>query len=213
MDNLLQCQVHPCIAVDKMSVERLAVLELDQHWVALGGIEEAERQLREGTLVSKNPAMERGSSFCCCTIAAGGQQLCRITIPLPIGSCYICEKGTITEDQAQWIVGGVVAGRSNWSFRRRWGHLQGVLMVGWARQVPDRPRQLHCPACCLRKLSANYLEPDASSSPYSCWTFFSRKQCIVAEKIERMQRGKDEDKNEAQRGNIRRPMGLPLSIL
>lgn len=57
-----------------MSVERLAVLELDQHWVALGRIEEAERQLREGTLVSKNPvAKERGSSSrCCCAIAAGG---------------------------------------------------------------------------------------------------------------------------------------------
>ena len=41
LDNLLQRQVHPGIALDQMTVERLAVLQLDQHGVALGRIQQA----------------------------------------------------------------------------------------------------------------------------------------------------------------------------
>jgi hypothetical protein len=36
LDDLLQSQVHPVIAIDEMAVESLAVLQLDEHRVALG---------------------------------------------------------------------------------------------------------------------------------------------------------------------------------
>ena len=42
LDHLLQRQVHPRIAVDKVAVEGLAVLQLDEHGVALGRVKEAE---------------------------------------------------------------------------------------------------------------------------------------------------------------------------
>lgn len=45
MHDLLEGEVHPRIAVDKVSIERLAILELDQHGVALGGVEKAKGQL------------------------------------------------------------------------------------------------------------------------------------------------------------------------
>ena len=45
LNHLLQRQVHPGVAHDQMAVERLAILELDEHGVALGRVEQAERQL------------------------------------------------------------------------------------------------------------------------------------------------------------------------
>jgi hypothetical protein len=41
LDDLAQDQVHPVVAADEVAVERLAVLELDEHGVALRGREEA----------------------------------------------------------------------------------------------------------------------------------------------------------------------------
>lgn len=34
LHDLLQREVHPGVAVDEVAVERLPILELDQHWVA-----------------------------------------------------------------------------------------------------------------------------------------------------------------------------------
>lgn len=45
LNDLLQRQVHPGVAHDQVAVEGLAVLELDEHGVALGRVEQAERQL------------------------------------------------------------------------------------------------------------------------------------------------------------------------
>lgn len=45
LDDFLEGQVHPRVAIDQVAVERLAVLELHEHWVALRGGEEAERKL------------------------------------------------------------------------------------------------------------------------------------------------------------------------
>lgn len=45
LHHLLQRQVHPRIAGNQMSVQRLAVLELDEHRVPLGGCEEAQWKL------------------------------------------------------------------------------------------------------------------------------------------------------------------------
>ena len=45
LHHLLQRQVHPRVACDQVAVERLAVLKLDQHRVALRRVEEAEGQL------------------------------------------------------------------------------------------------------------------------------------------------------------------------
>ena len=39
LNNLLQNQVHPVVAIGQMSVQRFAVLEFHQHRVALGGRE------------------------------------------------------------------------------------------------------------------------------------------------------------------------------
>jgi len=39
LDDLFEGQVHPRVAVDQVAVQGLAVLELDQHGVALGGRE------------------------------------------------------------------------------------------------------------------------------------------------------------------------------
>ena len=33
--DLLQGQVHPCIAGNQVAVQRFAILEFDKHWVAL----------------------------------------------------------------------------------------------------------------------------------------------------------------------------------
>ena len=38
--HFLQREVHPCVAVDEVAVERFAVFELDEHGVALGRVEE-----------------------------------------------------------------------------------------------------------------------------------------------------------------------------
>jgi hypothetical protein len=43
--NLLEGQVHPCIAIDKMAIKRLSILELYQHRVSLGSVEKAKGQL------------------------------------------------------------------------------------------------------------------------------------------------------------------------
>lgn len=45
LHDLLEREVHPCVAVDQVAVEGLAVLELDEHRVPLGGVEEAEGEL------------------------------------------------------------------------------------------------------------------------------------------------------------------------
>lgn len=44
LHNLFQGEVHPCIAHDQVSIESLSVLEFDQHGVALGGVEQSERE-------------------------------------------------------------------------------------------------------------------------------------------------------------------------
>ena len=41
LNDLLEGKVHPGVAIDQVAIECLAVLELDQHRVALGGCEEA----------------------------------------------------------------------------------------------------------------------------------------------------------------------------
>jgi hypothetical protein len=46
--NFLESQVHPGVAGDEVTVECLAVLELDQHRVALRRIEQAEGKLGLG---------------------------------------------------------------------------------------------------------------------------------------------------------------------
>lgn len=45
MDDFFQGEVHVRIAADEVSVQSLAVLELDEHRMALGGSEKAEREL------------------------------------------------------------------------------------------------------------------------------------------------------------------------
>lgn len=40
LHHLLQSQVHPVVAVDEVTIERFAILELDEHWVTLRGHEE-----------------------------------------------------------------------------------------------------------------------------------------------------------------------------
>lgn len=46
LHHLLEGEVHPVVAHDEVTVERLSVLELDQHRLALGGVKQAEGQLR-----------------------------------------------------------------------------------------------------------------------------------------------------------------------
>ena len=41
LHDFLESEVHPCVATDEMAVEGLAVLELDEHGMALGGGEES----------------------------------------------------------------------------------------------------------------------------------------------------------------------------
>ncbi len=41
MDDFFEREVHVCVAVDEVAVECLAVLELDEHWMPLGGVEKA----------------------------------------------------------------------------------------------------------------------------------------------------------------------------
>jgi hypothetical protein len=42
LHDFFEGEVHVCVALDQVAVEGFAVLELDQHGVALGGCEEAE---------------------------------------------------------------------------------------------------------------------------------------------------------------------------
>ena len=42
LHDFLECKVHPGIAIDEMAVERFPILEFNQHWGALGGIEKAK---------------------------------------------------------------------------------------------------------------------------------------------------------------------------
>jgi hypothetical protein len=52
LDDLLQGQVHPRVALHQVAVEGLAILQLNQHGVALRRVQQAERQLgREGLAV------------------------------------------------------------------------------------------------------------------------------------------------------------------
>jgi hypothetical protein len=45
LHNFSQGEVHPRVALDEMSVEGLAILELYKHRVPLGGVEKAEGEL------------------------------------------------------------------------------------------------------------------------------------------------------------------------
>ena len=45
LDDFFQSEVHPGVTVDEMAIECFAVLELDEHRMALGSIQEAERKL------------------------------------------------------------------------------------------------------------------------------------------------------------------------
>jgi hypothetical protein len=42
LHNFFEGEIHVCVALDQVAVEGFAILELDQHGVALGGSEEAE---------------------------------------------------------------------------------------------------------------------------------------------------------------------------
>ena len=42
LHDFFEGEVHVCVALDQVAVEGFAVLELDQHGVALGGCEETE---------------------------------------------------------------------------------------------------------------------------------------------------------------------------
>jgi hypothetical protein len=46
LHDFFEGEVHVCVALHQVPVEGFAVLELDEHGVALGGCEEAERELR-----------------------------------------------------------------------------------------------------------------------------------------------------------------------
>jgi hypothetical protein len=46
LHDFFEGEVHVCVALDQVAVEGFAVLELDEHGVALGGCEEAEGELR-----------------------------------------------------------------------------------------------------------------------------------------------------------------------
>ena len=50
LDNLLQGQVHPGVALYQVAVECLSVLQLDEHGVALRRVQKAEGQLVIHTL-------------------------------------------------------------------------------------------------------------------------------------------------------------------
>lgn len=50
--DLLHDEVHPCVARQKMAVQCVAIFELDEHWVAYGGIEKSQRQLLRALLVA-----------------------------------------------------------------------------------------------------------------------------------------------------------------
>jgi hypothetical protein len=60
LDNLLQCQVHPGVALHQVAVECFAILELNQHGMALRRVQEAEGQLGS-TRVSGGDNDEVGS--------------------------------------------------------------------------------------------------------------------------------------------------------
>lgn len=51
LDDLLQGQVHPGIAVDQVSIQRLAILEFDQHRLALSRGQQPQRELEDDTSV------------------------------------------------------------------------------------------------------------------------------------------------------------------
>ena len=40
LHHLFEGQIHPGVAVDQMTIQRFSILELDQHRMALGGIEQ-----------------------------------------------------------------------------------------------------------------------------------------------------------------------------
>jgi hypothetical protein len=62
LHDFFEGEVHVGVALDQVAVESLAVLELDEHGVALGGGEEAEREL---VVVSRVvvKAMKMGSNW------------------------------------------------------------------------------------------------------------------------------------------------------
>lgn len=68
--NLLERQVHPCIAVDKVAIKRLSILELDQHRVALGSVEKAEGQLLRDKVSGDIQLIEAGCFFARAVFAA-----------------------------------------------------------------------------------------------------------------------------------------------
>jgi hypothetical protein len=45
LDDFLECEIHVCVAADQMSVQGFAVLELDEHRVALRRSEKSKGEL------------------------------------------------------------------------------------------------------------------------------------------------------------------------
>lgn len=43
LNNFLQSQVHPCVALYQVAVKGLSILKFDEHRVALGRVQESER--------------------------------------------------------------------------------------------------------------------------------------------------------------------------
>ena len=43
LDDFLECQVHPRIAINEMTIESLSIFELDKHGMALRGRQQAKR--------------------------------------------------------------------------------------------------------------------------------------------------------------------------
>jgi hypothetical protein len=62
LHDFFEGEVHVGVALDQVAVESLAVLELDEHGVALGGGEEAERELMVVSRVVVE-AVELGSTW------------------------------------------------------------------------------------------------------------------------------------------------------
>lgn len=52
MNHFFQRQIHPIVTIDKMAVQRLAILQLHQHRVALCGRQKTQRQLNWLSLAS-----------------------------------------------------------------------------------------------------------------------------------------------------------------
>lgn len=90
LHNLFQGEVHPCIAHDQVSIESLSVLEFDQHGVALGGVEQSERELRVMRIssITRKPDRARKGHTMIGDYASIGQSgrkdlVCRFSVARP----------------------------------------------------------------------------------------------------------------------------------